>query len=284
MKFCPQCGKELVPGDRFCMECGFDTLTMDQPVNPLGETPSVQPTTKEPPRFVPPVVTNTVGPTSTDNSLPLLQNSTRTTQSSSGKSNVLRSLLIVFICITVLGIGGWLTYTQLLKDQPIEKASVATPENDVKSVQPSTDKTQIINTDKKLAFVFTINPKSIEAEKQGSLQVTKDNFTDKNPDGATRLIIKRSSIVLKITTDHYNDSKGTTNVGSITITGDGGMVIGTYPAKGKAGTDGTTNGKWVIEPQVRLDPGIYYIQDSQPSTWSKNDQGVGLLNIEGYEI
>ena len=116
------------------------------------------------------------------------------------------------------------------------------------------------------------------------MQVAKDNFIDKNPDGATRLIIKRSSIVLKITTDHYNDSKGTANVGSITITGDGGMVIGTYPAKGKAGTDGATNGKWVIEPQVRLDPGIYYIQDSQPSTWSKNTQGVGLLNIEGYEI
>ncbi len=279
MKFCPQCGKELVPGDRFCMECGFDTLTMDdQPVNPQLVIPQITSPTVEPPRFISPVVTNS------GSAITRPQNSPTPTSDSSGKSNVLRSLLIVFICLAVLGIGGWLTYTQLFKDQPIEKAAVATLENNTKAVQPSTDNTQISGTDKKFVFVFTVNPKSVEAEKQGSLQVAKDNFIDKNPDGATRLIIKRSSIVLKITTDHYNDSKGTANVGSITITGDGGMVIGTYPAKGKAGTDGATNGKWVIEPQVRLDPGIYYIQDSQPSTWSKNTQGVGLLNIEGYEI
>jgi predicted nucleic acid-binding Zn ribbon protein len=24
-KFCPQCGSELIPGERFCGDCGFDT-------------------------------------------------------------------------------------------------------------------------------------------------------------------------------------------------------------------------------------------------------------------
>ena len=283
MKFCPQCGKELVTGDRFCVECGFDTFITDQSVNP--QTPIVQPQPNEPSRFVQPTDTNTVGQGSTTN-----VNATPNQQysaiipNSSRKSNVGNSLLIVFAFIVVLGGGGWLTYTQLLKDQPIEKAAVPAHENNVSIVAPSTDTSQLTEPVTKIVFVYTVYPTSAEAEKQGSLQVSKDNFTDKNPDGATRLIIKRSSVVLKITTDHYNDSKGTTNVGSITITGDGGMVIGTYPARGKAGTDGATNGKWVIEPQVRLDPGIYYIQDSQPSTWSKNAQGVGILNIEGYEM
>ncbi|MEI6140583.1 MAG: zinc ribbon domain-containing protein [Mariniphaga sp.] len=280
MKYCPQCGKELVPGDRFCAECGFETLVTNQPVN--NQIPPVQPQEYEQPRFVPPTVTNAVG-SSTTNTRPIQQNST-SSPNSSGKSNILSSLLIVFVCLVVLVGGGWLTYTQLLKDQPIEEAAVAAPENNNSKVQPSVDNSQISEPVTKIVFVYTVYPTSTEAEKQGALQVRKDNYKDKNPDGATRLVIKQSSVILKITTDHYNESKGTTNVGSITITGDGGMVIGTYQARGKAGTDGTTNGKWVAEPQVRLDPGVYYIQDSEPSTWSKNAQGVGLLNIEGYEI
>ena len=280
MKYCPQCGKELVPGDRFCAECGFDTMVTDQPMN--AQSPPVQPQEYEQPRFVPPTVTNTVG-SSTSNTRPYQQNPS-SSPNSSGKSNVLNSLLIVFVCIVVLLGGGWLTYTQLLKDQPIEEATVDTPENNASKVQPSIANSQINEPVTKIVFVYTVYPTSTEAEKQGALQVSKDNYKDKNPDGATRLVIKQSSEILKITTDHYNDSKGTTNVGSITVTGDGGMVIGTFSAKGRAGTDGTTNGKWVAEPQVRLDPGVYYIQDSEPSTWSKNAQGVGLLNIEGYEI
>lgn len=30
MKFCPQCGTTLVPGDRFCAECGFDTTVLQE--------------------------------------------------------------------------------------------------------------------------------------------------------------------------------------------------------------------------------------------------------------
>ena len=277
MKFCPQCGKDLVPGDRFCVGCGFDTGVSNQPVYSQAQP-------AEPPRPVPPTSTNIVGSPRSSNSMSNSQNSTASSPSSTGKNTILRSVAIVFVFIVVLIGGGWLTYTQLIKDQPIEEAAVAIPENNVIAVQPSPDNTQVMEPAVKIVFVYTVNPSSTEAEKQGALQLSKDNFKDKNPDAATRLIIKQSSVILKIITDHYNDSKGTTNVGSITVTGDGGMVIGTYPARGRAGTDGTTNGKWVAEPQVRLEPGVYYIQDSEPSTWSKNEQGVGLLNIEGYEF
>ena len=282
MKYCPQCGKELVSGDRFCVGCGFDTGVSDHSVNPT--TRPIQPQDDEPQRPVPPMVTNTVGSPSTSNSRSNSQSSTNSSLNSSGKNTVLRSVVIVFVFIVVLVGGGWLTYNQLIKDQPIDEAAIVAPENKVAIVQPSPVNSQIIEPVAKIVFVYTINPTSTEAEKQGALLLSKDSFKDKNPDGATRLVIKQSSVVSKIITDHYNDSKGTTNVGSITVTGDGGLVIGTYQARGRAGTDGTTNGKWVAEPQVRLEPGVYYIQDSEPSTWSKNAQGVGLLNIEGYEI
>lgn len=45
MKFCPQCGTSLIPGDRFCQECGFDLSAIEssETPSPEGEITSAQP-------------------------------------------------------------------------------------------------------------------------------------------------------------------------------------------------------------------------------------------------
>ncbi len=54
LKFCPDCGAKLVPGDRFCGDCGFDTSSLAAP--PAGQqmaapppAAAVQPPTAPPP-------------------------------------------------------------------------------------------------------------------------------------------------------------------------------------------------------------------------------------------
>lgn len=105
----------------------------------------------------------------------------------------------------------------------------------------------------------------------------------KGPRNPTRFTLSKQTMISKIITDHYNEDEGTTAAGTITILNKSKMAIGIYKAKGKNGSNGTTNGKWVAEPNVLLEPGTYYIQDSEPSTWSKSFLGTGFVEIEGYE-
>lgn len=39
LKFCPECGAELIPNDRFCGDCGFDTRSLAAPVSGSASTP-----------------------------------------------------------------------------------------------------------------------------------------------------------------------------------------------------------------------------------------------------
>lgn len=45
IKFCPDCGAKLVPGDRFCGDCGFDTAsqTASASSQPMAERPAAAP-------------------------------------------------------------------------------------------------------------------------------------------------------------------------------------------------------------------------------------------------
>jgi len=43
LKFCPDCGAELVADDRFCGDCGFDTQSLATPASQRDEKPAVHP-------------------------------------------------------------------------------------------------------------------------------------------------------------------------------------------------------------------------------------------------
>lgn len=106
----------------------------------------------------------------------------------------------------------------------------------------------------------------------------------RNPKNPTRFSVTKKMMITRIVTDHYNQGNGTEAVGSITVKDKGGTVTGTWKAMGKPGSSGTVNGKWVCEPNIVFEPGVYLIHDSDPSSWSKNFFGTGFVEVEGYEV
>jgi len=112
----------------------------------------------------------------------------------------------------------------------------------------------------------------------------KEDARSKNPKNPSKFSIQSPTMIVRITTDHYNDGMGTQAAGKISILDRDGNNIGTFKAYGKSGTDGTPNAKWVCEPHKVLEKGTYKILDSDMATWSKTFLGTGFVVIEGYEM
>jgi len=112
----------------------------------------------------------------------------------------------------------------------------------------------------------------------------KEDARSKNPKNPSKFSIQSPTMIVRITTDHYNDGMGTPTAGKISILDRDGNNIGTFKAYGKTGNDGTPNAKWVCEPHKVLEKGTYKILDSDMSTWSKTFLGTGFVVIEGYEM
>ena len=106
----------------------------------------------------------------------------------------------------------------------------------------------------------------------------------KNPKTPTKFTIRNPTMIVRITTDHYNDGMGTPRGGTISIKDKSGYVIGIFKAIGRSGKNGTPSAKWIVEPNVVLDKGTYYLWDSDMPTWSKNLLGNGFVVIDGYEV
>lgn len=89
--------------------------------------------------------------------------------------------------------------------------------------------------------------------------------------------------VTQIDTYHWNDGQGATP-GTIALEGSNGVTYGPWQARGLPGQGGVENAYWVVEPNIRLDPGSYKVIDSDPSTWATNDEagGVGMMDIVGF--
>ena len=113
----------------------------------------------------------------------------------------------------------------------------------------------------------------------------KEEPKNKNPRNPTKLSLSEPTMIVRITTDHYNGGMGTPAGGTIIIKDHLGNLVGTFKAYGKSGTKGTPNSKWVAEPHKVLEKGTYYIWDSEMSTWSKTFiGGNGFVIVEGFEI
>jgi len=112
----------------------------------------------------------------------------------------------------------------------------------------------------------------------------KEEPKNKKPKNPAKFTLQKPMVIVRITTDHYNDGMGTSGGGTISIKDRDGNVLGSYKAVGKTGTGGAPNAKWVAEPQKVLDKGTYYIWDSDFSTWSKTLLGNGFVVVEGYEV
>lgn len=107
---------------------------------------------------------------------------------------------------------------------------------------------------------------------------------DKNPKNPTKLIIQKPTMIVRITTNHYNGGLGTSSAGTLSIKDGDGNLIGTFTAEGITGENGIPNAKWVAEPNLALEKGTYFIWDSDMPTWSRTLAGSGFIIVEGYEI
>lgn len=260
MKFCPSCGKEITTGNRYCDSCGHDLSTS-------GDSGSQNPVVKR----------NNVG-----------------------------IYLLIILGLGIVITGGYFGYKYFMKpgdqlqvvaestvsadtvatsDSALQTMtdSVAKQENDVAQTTSEPGKSSVRKTN----TAGSANIKSPAAEKIPSKLVftstNRETPKYKNPQSPTRFTLASETVITRVITDHYNLKNGTTSAGNITISDKGGNKIGTWHCRGMAGHDGTVNGKWVAEPVVTLKPGVYFIQDSEPVTWSKNFFGTGFVEIMGYE-
>jgi len=115
------------------------------------------------------------------------------------------------------------------------------------------------------------------------LSIHNDNEVKSGPLFASKLKIDKAFIITKITTYHHNWGKGA-QPGTISLQKRKDSK-GPWQARGLAGDDGTPNGKWVCEPNERLEEGTYKIEVSDDKSWSYNGQSdkKGFVVIEGYE-
>jgi len=96
----------------------------------------------------------------------------------------------------------------------------------------------------------------------------------------TTFKITRPMFITSIETYHWNDQKGKPP-GKIGIRG-----VGSWQATGRPGMHNTPNAYWTVYPNIKLEPGVYAITDSDPATWSQNSgsEGFGFVRVFGRSI
>lgn len=165
-------------------------------------------------------------------------------------------------------------------DQELERQKTKEKNKTAQKAVAPVQKTNQDLIDKALA-------KSAENEKQTKVifEVGKnEEAKSKSPKKPTKLVIRKTAMIVRITTDHYNNGMGTKGGGTISIKDESGNIVGTYRAYDKSGINGTPNAKWIAEPHKILEKGTYYILDSDMSTWSKSFWGTGFVVVEGYDV
>ncbi len=102
------------------------------------------------------------------------------------------------------------------------------------------------------------------------------------PNKPTRFTLSQSARLTYLRTYHYNNGAGT-EPGTIALRDENGVSYGPFPTKGMGSGSGVQPIMWYCEPNIVVPPGVYTIIDSQPATWSCNDQSdsVGIAWVSG---
>ena len=103
-----------------------------------------------------------------------------------------------------------------------------------------------------------------------------------SPTAATRFAINESYRIVLIENYHWNDGQGK-SPGTIGLRNDNGQELGPWSVTTRLGQGGVPNAYWDARPDVVIGPGTYTVLDSDPGTWSQNDDsgGQGISRIYG---
>ncbi|MBY0547274.1 MAG: hypothetical protein K2W95_08260 [Candidatus Obscuribacterales bacterium] len=95
------------------------------------------------------------------------------------------------------------------------------------------------------------------------------------PTKPSRIEVKQQCTVTSLKTYHFNQGRGR-QPGIISLKRENGSSVGMWNAALEAvqakGSAIPVNAMWVCRPGIALNPGIYLIEDSDPSTWSCNKE------------
>ncbi len=101
------------------------------------------------------------------------------------------------------------------------------------------------------------------------------------PENETVVVLEKNSLVKAVTNYHYfNDGA---KPGTITLVGEDGTEYGPWQAKGREGQGGVKDAYWDAFPNQKLKAGKYKVVDSDPATWSKNEDSgnTGFTEVRG---
>jgi hypothetical protein len=126
-------------------------------------------------------------------------------------------------------------------------------------------------------------PPSTPVAEQQIFVVTSIGVANNGATKATRFLTNRPWLVTRIITYHWNNGHGVTP-GTISLRADDGTTYGPWQAKGEPGSGGVPDAYWVVTPNINIPPGAYTVLDSDPSTWSQNEETGGAGMAWGYGI
>jgi predicted amidophosphoribosyltransferase len=319
-QFCPECGAAMLADDVFCQECGYKSGEVvvsdaaEKPAVPIPPPPVEPPVKVQVPPVVPPPVQP---PVDNKNQVPKKKNKLLL---------VLLLVLLALGVLGGGGYFAYKKFFQntaqtiatapapeetipalteaeeiqqpdtTLTMQPAE-TPVEKPESERKT---STSKTK---PNKKKAEPRVIEPvKEEPAKPTGPVTVVMNQKTVKKsprslytnynteevksgPKSTNRIKFDKPTMVTRIITFHHNDGKGAA-AGTITLEGRKNEAGGPWQARNAPGSDGTLNGKWICEPNARMEAGTYKIEVSNENSWSYNGKSnrKGFVIVEGYEL
>jgi len=99
----------------------------------------------------------------------------------------------------------------------------------------------------------------------------------------SRFAITQPWLVTRLVTYHWNGGRGVAP-GYIMLRADDGTPYGPWQAEGLPGSGGVPNAYWQVKPNALIPAGGYSIIDSEPATWSQNEETGGRGMSWGYGI
>lgn len=103
-----------------------------------------------------------------------------------------------------------------------------------------------------------------------------------HPTSNSYFYLTEAVTITRIITYHWNNGMGKLP-GQIGLRDANGSTLGSWPAVSTSGTGGAQHVNWMVNPGLLLQPGLYQITDSDPETWSHNNQSfsTGFVIIYG---
>ena len=95
--------------------------------------------------------------------------------------------------------------------------------------------------------------------------------------------ITRPWLLTKLGTYHWNNGRGA-DPGTLSLRASDGTRYGPWQASGQPGSGGVTNAYWLVIPDALIPAGAYTVIDSDPGTWSQNDETSGRGMSWGFGI